>query len=470
MPSDSSVRLYWEGRTNNPGLETHHTQYATIARVYPAPIAEVDALCYEANQRIAAAPTNRILWGDNLPAMQYLLDVGFGNRFDLIYIDPPYLSNQNYPSRVEIGEKFSTQTVSRQVFRDAGHQQLEEFLADLFPRLQIMKTLLNDNGSLFVHLDWHASHYVKILLDEVFSPDRLVNEIVWCYGGGSGTKRHFHRKHDIILWYAKGSQYIFNPQYRPYSSGTLQRGLTRVKGDRYQLHAGGALMQDWWTDINKILSPTARENLKFPTQKPMALLHRIIAAASNPGSLVGDFYAGSGTVARVCEDMSRDWIVCDNSQVAVQTALRRLIREKSRSFSLESDMLPDDLNDRLLLHSPVINELNKGEYLLHIGIDDYHIRCSMLSEGNKPLPFVTSIDFWEVDLDYDGQLFHSDLQMLRNGQRYDGSLPLHITVRLEKSSNSRVIAVRVHDILGETSLAVMPMDERADPKGITRRE
>jgi site-specific DNA-methyltransferase (adenine-specific) len=448
--SNSKVRLEWDGRGDCSGLNSPVLTPRTIANIYPKPVNLDSSLWCATSPGTLAAPANRMFYGDNLEVMRYLLHNGYLNRFNLIYIDPPYLSNQKYLSRIEIGEKSSSQAVYRQVFHDSGPGDLDAFLEQIFPRLQLMKALLAENGSLFVHLDWHVSHYVKVLLDEIFAPETMINEIVWCYGGGSGTRRHFHRKHDLILWYAKGADYVFNPQYRPYSPKTVERGLTKVKGDRYQLHHQGALMQDWWTDINKILSPTAYENLKFPTQKPLALLERIIKSASNPGDLVGDFFAGSATLAQVCETSGRSWVSCDHSPIAIDTGVKRLIKITARPFSLESMAAsPGPGPGKLTLKPPVINYLKSGEILLHLGIADYDPGREV-----EPAACVYYLDFWEIDMHYDGVCFNSELQVIRTSNRIDGELPLDITTRLKKPSQPTQVAVKVHDIFGATALAI----------------
>lgn len=449
--SNSKVRLVWDGREDNPRERRPVTNPNILSNIYPRPVNSDSSLWCAESQEVHAVPGNRMFFGDNLEVMHCLLHNGYEGRFNLIYIDPPYLSNQKYLSRIDIGDNSCSQAVHRQVFDDSGPRELDAFLERIYPRLQLMKALLDKNGSLFVHLDWHVSHYVKVLLDEIFWPATMVNEIVWCYGGGSGSKRHFHRKHDLILWYAKGADYVFNPQYRPYSPGTVQRGLTKVKGDRYQLHAKGALMQDWWTDINKILSPTAHENLKFPTQKPLALLKRIIKAASNPGDLVGDFFAGSATLAQVCEATGRSWVICDDSPIAIETGIKRLIKIPARPFTVESmEESPCPAPGRLALKPPVVNYLNSEEILLHLGIADYEPGREV-----EPVAFVYYLDFWEIDLHYDGVCFNSELQVIRADKRLDNKLPLHITARLKKPSRPIRVAVKVHDVFGATAMAIV---------------
>jgi hypothetical protein len=194
-------------------------------------------------------------------------------------------------------------------------------------RLERMRGLLSPRGSLLVHVDPRVSSHLRLVLDEIFGPRAFVNEIVWCYGGGGAPRRHYPRKHDNILWYARGKEWIFNRQFRPYTPGTAQRGLTRVKGPRYKLRPEGAGLDDWWQGkaVQKILSPTARENLKYPTQKPEGLLERILLGHSLPESLVADFFCGAGTTLAVAERLGRGWIGCDLGRRAVQVTRKRLL-------------------------------------------------------------------------------------------------------------------------------------------------
>jgi len=412
--------------------------------VYPLPQTEKTLFIPEITERrFRPEPVNRSFLGDNLEFMQQLMAQGYENSLDLIYIDPPYMSSSNYHAKTIIESSKGKRTVSRLAFTDVWNYDIKEYLTHIYPRLKIMYSLLKENGSIFVHLDWHISHYVKILLDEIFAPEAFINEIVWCYSGGSGAGRHFQRKHDVILWYAKGNEYIFNPQYRPYTEGTIQRGLTRVKGNKYHLNENGANLQDWWADINKILSPTARENLKFPTQKPLGLIKRIIAAASNPGSLVADFYAGSGTTAVICEELKRQWICCDSSPLAADTMLSRLIQNKSRPFSLEINNNQITQSNSFMIIEAVKTQTYDNEVDISINIKGF----TPEQEGivsNTPAAF---INFWEVDLNYNGTNFCSDVQVLRKTKKYDDSLCLDIVVRIP-ARNEFVIAVRIHDLWG----------------------
>src|SRR3989338_3886377 len=260
---------------------------------------------------------NRLIYGDNLFAMQALLagDAETGmpsmrGKVDLIYIDTPFDSKADYRTKVVLpgADLEQKPTVIEQfAYADTWKDGTVSYLKMLYPRLALMRELLSDKGSIYVHIDWHVGHYVKILLDEIFGKDNFRNEIIWGYGGGGAPRDFYPRKHDTLFWYAKGNEWTFNKQFRPYSEKTLQRGLTAVKGPQYELSEEGAGLDDWWTDSNvqKILSPTAYENLKYATQKPESLLERIIKGHSNEGDIVADFFMGSGTTGAVAEKLGR---------------------------------------------------------------------------------------------------------------------------------------------------------------------
>ncbi|MDD3267801.1 MAG: site-specific DNA-methyltransferase [Syntrophomonadaceae bacterium] len=458
MIARNSARLVWDSKNNE--IEGKFASFQEVERVYVNPLYQNNPLFSEQID-ISLSRTdsseNAFFQGDNLAVIECLLQQGYRGKIDLIYIDPPYLSNHEYISRIAIGNGENKQALDRSAFDDVWENSLDSYLDGLYPRLLLMKDLLSPNGSIFVHLDWHVSHYVKLLLDEIFSSENFINEIVWCYGGGSGSKKHFHRKHDLIFWYARSDNYIFNPQYRPYSAGTIQRGLTKVKGDRYSLHEKGALMQDWWADINKILSPTAQENLKYPTQKPEALLRRIIATASQPGSLVADFYAGSGTTIEVCEDMERNWIACDSSDLALQISLKRLIQKRTPGFKI----FKLNGNEQHKINRPKLfcKLRNEGDHEkesnLIISIDSYQPSPENAGKLKPNANFCLFIDFWEIDLNYNGFIFNSDLQVLRKSG-FDQEIAVDINLMVPKVPIYRV-AVKVWDVFAENTMQVLEL-------------
>lgn len=259
---------------------------------------------------------NRLYFGDNLHVMRSLPS----ESIDLIYIDPPFFSQKNY--NVLFGDQNEMRS-----FADIWEGGLNGYLVWLNARLYEMKRLLKPTGSLFVHLDWHAAHYVKVELDRLFGYGQLQNEIVWCYRGGGVSKSRFARKHDVILWYARGATWQFEPQYTEYSASTKAvtgRTGRRVNKSEIDLERG-AHMPDWWPDINS-LQTWSRERIGYPTQKPEPLLQRIIAACSNQGDVVADFFCGGGTTPTVAEKLGRRWIASDISRVAVSITADRVAK------------------------------------------------------------------------------------------------------------------------------------------------
>jgi len=304
---------------------------------------------------LSAAPerpwTNRLIYGDNLLAMAALLagdehTPSLRGKVDLIYIDPPFDSKADYRTKVTLpalaGAPGATEleqkpTVIEQfAYSDTWADGTASYLAMITPRLILMRELLADTGSIYVHLDWHVGHYVKLVMDEIFDKSSFRNEIVYCYSGGGVPNNEMPKKHDTIFWYAKGRSWTFNTQYRPYSEGTIQRGRTAVKGPDTALREQGTPINDWWPDIKKITSPTDPEKLYYDTQKSEELLARILTMGSNPDALVADFNGGSGTTAAVAEKLGRRWITTDLGKPACMIMRKRLIDQNARPFLYQS--------------------------------------------------------------------------------------------------------------------------------------
>jgi DNA modification methylase len=237
---------------------------------------------------------------------------------DLIYIDPPFNSNRNYSAAANGNDK-------RQ-FGDR-FENVAAYIAYMKPRLSELHRVLKPTGSFYYHCDWHASHYVKVLLDseDLFGYGNFQNEIAWCYkSGGASPKKRFSRKHDTILFYSKTADYTFNGLREK----SYNRGLKpyRFEGVREFQDAAGWYtdvgMKDYW-EINTV-GRTSRERLDYPTQKPEALLERIILAGSNEGGTVLDAFCGSGTTLAVAQRLKREWIGIDISPAACLLTKRRL--------------------------------------------------------------------------------------------------------------------------------------------------
>lgn len=308
--------------------------------VFPAKDTNIADLFRTSPSNGSSGEPNRLVYGDNLLTMTALLAgddqyESLRGKVDLIYIDPPFDSKADYRTKVTVpgAEIEQKPTVLEQfAYSDTWADGTASYLAMLTPRLVLMRELLSDRGSIFLHLDWHVAHYAKLLMDDIFGRDQLRNEIIWCYSGGGVPLREMPRKHDTIFWYTRGSDWTFNTQYRPYSEGTVQRGRTAVKGPDAALREEGTPINDWWPDVKKITSPTDPEKLYYATQKSEELLERIVAIATNPGDLVADFFVGSGTAAAAAENLGRRWVVADLGKPAVMITRKRLIDQDAKPF------------------------------------------------------------------------------------------------------------------------------------------
>jgi len=258
-------------------------------------------------------PIGEVACADNLAWMQGLPAAGC----DLIYVDPPFMSN--VPRSTQAGGRFD----------DRWPGGIGEYLGFLEPRVVEMRRLLSERGTLYVHVDPRTSHYVKVALDRVFGDAHFLNEVIWSYRTGGRSKQWFARKHDVLLVYAKQrGQHVFNVQrcgdFR--TDGLMRdeagRSYKQTKNGRLYFHPDGPAMTDVW-DV-PFLSTVARERTGYPTQKPEALLERVVRASSDPGDVVADMFCGSGTTLAVAERLGRRWLGCDISAEAVTVARQRL--------------------------------------------------------------------------------------------------------------------------------------------------
>ncbi len=274
---------------------------------------------------------NLLFQGDNKEILSALLVQGFRGKIDLIYIDPPFASGADYVRKVELrGGKVALEGEEHSDLEKVQYKDIwanDNYLQFMYERLILMRELLSEKGSLYLHCDWHKNHLIRLLLDEVFGEDNFVNEIVWWYKDPSGgTTRSFRRKHDVLLFYAKTPNYLFNvDQVRvPYSEGTLKQAQAGVKsfGKVVKVNPLGKLPDDVF-EIS-IINSQSKERVNYPTQKPEALVERVINASSNEDSIVLDCFAGSGTTAAVAERLGRRWIVADINKGAIQTTIKRL--------------------------------------------------------------------------------------------------------------------------------------------------
>lgn len=306
---------------------------------------------------------NKLYFGDCLDILKDLYSSNKQGFIDLIYIDPPFNSKRNYNILFEDADIKDTKaqkeafadTWSNVSYKDTIHE-IQDIDLDLFTflkaldkinvsksaaayltmmaiRIYYMHKVLKNTGSFYLHCDPTMSHYLKLICDLVFGKEKFRNEISWCYRKWSINQKQFVSNHDIILFYAKSQNNIFNIQYSDLSKGTLkrwkgkkQKAIFDEQGNRIATSedeaSEGSPMPDWW-EIS-IINPAAKERLGYPTQKPEALLERIIKASSNAGDLVADFFCGCGTTVAVAQRLKRDWIGVDISHLAIGLIEKRL--------------------------------------------------------------------------------------------------------------------------------------------------
>ena len=300
--------------------------------------------------------TNRLIYGDNLLVMQALLagDPSTGlpsmrGMIDLIYIDPPYDSKADYRTKIELpGANIDSKpTVLEQfAYADTWSTTIDgeeikgtiAYLKYMYPRLVLMKELLSERGSIYVHIDWHIGHYMKVILDDIFGKDNFVNEVVWAYSSGGVSDRYFSRKHDNLFLYQKSDARIFNKQLeRTYKYGgigksPLQKYYKDEFGNEYTLVG----RKDVINDIGIISTHNKTERLNYATQKPEALLELLLKASTNEGSIVADFFGGSGTTAAVAEKLGRKWITSDIGKPATMIMRKRFIDNDAKEFFYQS--------------------------------------------------------------------------------------------------------------------------------------
>lgn len=278
---------------------------------------------------------NRLIHGDAQAIAAALLSE-FSGRVDLVYIDPPFMTGRDFMNGSQLA------------YSDKWNHHLDSYLQWLYEILALLHRLLAEHGSLYIHLDWRVVHYAKVLLDEVFgySPGAdgpgFKNEIIWSYQSGGRALRYYARKHDTLLLYTKSERYCFHPERVGERRGTQKRNHMRKRIDtdgqvhwtissagRTYTYSEDSLMtpSDVWLDISH-LHQRHPERSGYATQKPLALLERVILASSEEDSLVLDCFCGSGVTPIAAQRLGRRWIACDKSELAISMTRQRLLREE----------------------------------------------------------------------------------------------------------------------------------------------
>jgi DNA modification methylase len=364
-----------------------------------------------------AQPDNRLILGDNLAIMAAMLPK-YEGRINLIYADPPFFTNRKFTARIGRGEDSRKPDLWQlaEGYHD-NWSDLDAYLDFLYQRLALMYRLLAPSGTLYLHLDWHADAYARLILDEFFGADNLLNEIIWAYHGPSPIRTAFNRKHDTILAYVKGKDYTFNADVvrEPYNQNTINTFKSSRKAGFGKVPdlERGKVPEDWW--YFPVVARLHNERTGYPTQKPVALLERIVLASSNPGDLVADFFSGSGTTAFVAAKHGRKFIASDQTFRALHTTRIRLTGTQI-PFSLEH---VSSLN-------PKLSSLPKTTRVI-------------FSKDIVSLETKLHLDYWEVDPNWDGKIFKSIAQAKRHIR--SGDLPLELKIKTESNTCIRFVTV-----------------------------
>ena len=330
------VELVWNGKTNE--VCSIVLPFQTIEQV-DEPRAESNQQLdlFDARGRQLKGWTNKLIWGDNKLVLASLkngpmrAEIEAQGGLKLIYIDPPFDVGADFSMDIEIGEETFTKDANileEIAYRDTWGKGADSFLAMINERLVLMRDLLAEDGSIYVHCDWRLTAHLRLALDEVFAPDNFQREIIWRIGWLSGYKtkaKNWIRNHDTILFYTKDKhRFTFNKKYIPYADDYVRRDGKKPEGSGYPI-------EDTWNCSNldpldsiQIMS-FSTEKTGYATQKNENLLERVIKASSNEGDLVADFFCGSGTTAAVAEKLGRKWIATDLGKFAIHTTRKRMI-------------------------------------------------------------------------------------------------------------------------------------------------
>jgi len=351
------VELVWNGKTNEVCNVVLPFQ---IIEQVDEPRKETDTkiqqtldVGYDERGRQLAGWTNKLIWGDNKLILSSLKNGPLREEIEkqggikLIYIDPPFDVGADFSMNIEIGDETLTKEpgiLEEIAYRDTWGRGADSFISMIYERLVLMRDLLAEDGSIYVHCDWRVNGFVRLVLDEVFGKENFRNEIVWYYGQRTEPRtKNFDRKHDTILFYAKPNAKIFESTVKWTREEFIEHrhdvmkdednrefiwtdgGKGNVRYKRYvdDVIARGKPLDSVW-EI-QILNSSAKERVGYPTQKPEALLERILNASSNEGDLVADFFCGSGTTLAVAEKLGRKWIGSDLGKFAIHTTRKRMI-------------------------------------------------------------------------------------------------------------------------------------------------
>ncbi len=356
------VELVWNGKSNeicNVVLPFQIIENVDEPRAEEDTKRQLSLFDIDERGRQLKGWTNKLIWGDNKLILSSLKNGSMRQQIEkqggikLIYIDPPFDVGADFSMNIEIGDEQFTKKpniLEEIAYRDTWGKGADSFIAMIYERLALMRDLLADNGSIYVHCDWRVNSYIRLVLDEIFGANSQKNEIIWHYEKWTAPSKSFQKNHDLMLFYTRSDCHVFNEQKHvsknleeKYKKGYLigggygSNGLVvydkenkKVKDliatGKYKVHFAekkGKPVSDVWQI--PFINPVASERIGYPTQKPEALIERIIKASSNKGDLVADFFCGSGTTLAVAEKLGRKWIGSDLGKFGIHTTRKRMI-------------------------------------------------------------------------------------------------------------------------------------------------
>lgn len=407
--------------------------------------------CYSEKNQV----TGRVFNGNNLDIGRKLnFDESIDN-FQFIYLDPPFFSQRDYFSKVEFKEELS---LSYRTFNDKKNDGIESYLGYLTKIIFLGRKMLNNRGTMAVHLDWHSSHYVKILMDEIFGYNNFINEIIWQYKSGGGRKRGFSRKYDSILIYSKSEDFKFNHlKEKSYNRLGLPYGFKDI--DEFQDEHG------WYTMVNHkdiwnidMVGRTSRERTGYATQKPEKLIRMLIKAFTNEGDLVGDLFLGSGTTVVEALKLNRNAVGCDMSKLSIKTVMERILNSRDNGLIKGTvDFIYCDLdknkNERCKARYKIVFKDNKAkiklvklmentieEQLRNFSMKDRKVFTENFGKNKKEHKkhYFELIKIVSIDCNYNGRVHNSQIvsKSVKEGE-------IHLNKVLESGAYTKIHVVTV---------------------------
>lgn len=390
---------------------------------------------------------------DNMKFMEGLLENDeLKGKIQTIYVDPPFFTKADYEGSFSVRKGMPL--LRPKAYGDRWHDGMNEYISMLRERLTVMKELLSDTGLIWVHLDWHAVHYVKVMMDEIFGPSNFVNEIIWQYKSGGSTKKHFARKHDTILLYSKTSEYrLFVGKEKSYNRGLKPYHFKGV--EEFCDETG------WYTMVNQkdvwqldMVGRTSRERTGYATQKPLSLMKRIIESSTREGEYAADFFCGSGSFAQAAAELGRPFICCDSSKIAMNVTRKRLIEGEHGFYFGEAGTEDGGKICSKEGISAQIRAERSPEGNIIVSVEDYHVpeSCIPVREKDRKgflkgvLEGRDLIAYWSIDPSPEPHIHHSRKAVVQT------DMNKCMSAVISTSDTKGTVSVMIVDVLGNTGI------------------